>query len=132
MTFKFILFICLLVSSCIKNIDEISEKKGIPKTVVKQGLKDITIDKDFDFSVTRNIKINIQTNELIKLDIYEIQQLRNEKKLLASYTVSSNFSINRNVEKGNSLIFLVITSQDKTDYRQKLINGGVVNFDLRY
>jgi len=84
MIFKINLFLCscLLLSSCFKRIVDVEKtesQKGPPKSKLEISLKNIVIDKDFNFSLSKEVKIHILTNDLVKVDIYEIQKMRNEK-----------------------------------------------------
>jgi len=57
--------------------------------------------------------------------------MRNEKKLISSYTISENTSVIQNMELSNSKLLMVVTRYDGTDYKQETVENGTVHFDLR-
>jgi hypothetical protein len=119
----------ITLTACIKKVKNADNLEGSSSS--KLSLKNIVVAKDFDFSPTRKVDIDILNSENVHIAVYEVLEDKSEKKLIGVFSLSKDITLSHQFLDTKSEILLVATFSDKVEYKKSYINSGNVKFDLR-
>ena len=127
MKLSFFLIIVFFMNSCINHKDE----KNVTKTPLKNkenyNLEQMSFPKDFNYNMSKEIELYLDTQDLIHIKIYEIDEVNHALKL-ATLNLMAPRTIHLNLKLNAKYILLEVKKDDKTRHYKKELTSDLVSF----